>query len=291
VDGTTGNYCTDAPGAPPPAEAGCRGLDAQGACEGDVAVWCDGGALRTVDCAARAETCGWVDDALGYFCGGRGERPPAREPVAPEPPAEEPPAPERPADPCRGLDHLGACEGDVAVWCEDGRLQAVDCARDGQPCGWVDASTGYFCGGGGGGGAAPDPPPPGGDVCGSDVERAVTELANAARAAAGLRALDCGEAHARAARAHSQDMCDRGYFSHTGRDGSQPWDRLARAGGDFGAAGENIAVGYAGPEQVHRGWMTSPGHRANLLGRGYARIGVGFVACGGRNYWTQLFSD
>ena len=94
----------------------------------------------------------------------------------------------------------------------------------------------------------------------------------------------------RAARLHSQDMCDLGYFDHTGRDGSQPWDRMRRSGVRFEAAGENIAWGYASAQSVHDGWMTSPGHRANLLGQ-WGRVGVGLAPCGGDNYWTQVFAD
>ena len=42
--------------------------------------------------------------------------------------------------------------------------------------------------------------------------------------------------------------------------------------------GENLAWGtgpYATARQVVRGWMGSPGHRANLLRPGWNRIGLG----------------
>ena len=55
----------------------------------------------------------------------------------------------------------------------------------------------------------------------------------------------------------------------------------------YRTAGENIAKGYQSPEAVVRGWMNSPGHRANILNSSYTHIGVGYVASG--NYWTQMF--
>lgn len=46
------------------------------------------------------------------------------------------------------------------------------------------------------------------------------------------------------------------------------------------AVGENVAMGYAGAEQVVKAWMNSPGHRANLLGN-YTHMGAGYSAKSG----------
>ena len=51
---------------------------------------------------------------------------------------------------------------------------------------------------------------------------------------------------------------------------------------------ENIAMGYSSPEQVMSGWMSSPGHRANILNGSYTHIGVG-VCDGCGTHWTQNF--
>jgi len=91
------------------------------------------------------------------------------------------------------------------------------------------------------------------------------------------------------ARAHSRDMCQRQFFDHVSPDGAHPWDRLRRSGAQFTAAAENIAVGYRSAEEVHRGWLDSPGHRANRLNPIYLRAGVGIYNCGGTIYWTELF--
>lgn len=134
----------------------------------------------------------------------------------------------------------------------------------------------------------PAPPPPG---CGTTVEQEVMGLASEARASSGLGPLSCDAQMTLVARAHSQDMCDRGYFSHTALDGRSPFDRMREGGVRFGAAGENIAQGQRSASEVHAAWMGSSGHRMNILGGGYRRIGVGLSECGGRMYWTQVFAD
>ena len=111
------------------------------------------------------------------------------------------------------------------------------------------------------------------------------------RAQYGLGALACALTGSKAARAHSQDMCSSGFFDHTNLKGQQPWDRLQAAGASFGAAGENIAMGYGTAAQVHQGWMNSSGHRENMLSPGWSRVGIGYVACGGEPYWTEVFMD
>ena len=55
----------------------------------------------------------------------------------------------------------------------------------------------------------------------------------------------------------------------------------------YRTAGENIAYGQRTPQAVVNTWMSSSGHRANILNASYTQIGVGYVADG--NYWTQMF--
>lgn len=55
-------------------------------------------------------------------------------------------------------------------------------------------------------------------------------------------------------------------------------------------AGENVAYGYtSGRQVVNQGWMRSPGHRANILNRGYRLMGVAAHRGGGRWYVAQVF--
>ena len=70
--------------------------------------------------------------------------------------------------------------------------------------------------------------------------------------------------------AQSQWMNDTGTFAH---------------GATSGWSGENIAYGYASSQAVFTAWMNSSGHRANILGTGFTRMG----ACQVGTYWTQQF--
>ena len=57
------------------------------------------------------------------------------------------------------------------------------------------------------------------------------------------------------------------------------------------ARGENIAWNQSTPDEVIRCWMTSPGHRANMLGSGFTSIGVAAYVSprDGSVYWIQQF--
>jgi hypothetical protein len=57
-------------------DEGCGVITDWGCCQGDVAIWCDGGELWQVDCGAEdpPTTCGW-DAEAGYYCGGSGVDP------------------------------------------------------------------------------------------------------------------------------------------------------------------------------------------------------------------------
>lgn len=118
-------------------------------------------------------------------------------------------------------------------------------------------------------------------------EEQVAALVNKERAANGLSALTLNAKLSDIARAKSQDMHDKKYFSHTSPTYGSPFDMLRSFGISYRAAGENIAMGYATAQTVMTAWMNSPGHRANILNASYTQIGVGYVADG--NYWTQLF--
>lgn len=122
-------------------------------------------------------------------------------------------------------------------------------------------------------------------------EREVWEIVNRERAKNGLAALDWAEDLAAVARAHSRDMAENGYFSHTDLSGGSPFDRLRNAGISYRTAGENIAYGQRTPEAVMTAWMNSSGHRANILNAGFKELGVGAArAKNGTIYWTQCFA-
>ncbi|MEU1529134.1 CAP domain-containing protein [Streptomyces fagopyri] len=122
------------------------------------------------------------------------------------------------------------------------------------------------------------------------TSREVVALTNAERAGEGLPPLLADAPLTGAAQAHSDDMVARAFYSHTSPEGGRPWDRAAAAGSTRRTIGENIACGQRSPAEVVRGWMDSPGHRANILKPDFTHIGVGFAGGGeAGTYWTQLF--
>jgi uncharacterized protein YkwD len=94
-----------------------------------------------------------------------------------------------------------------------------------------------------------------------------------------------------AASRHARDMARANYFEHRGRDGSQPKDRVLRAGYRPSLTGENIAFGPESAEEVVAGWLASPGHCENIMDARFEHIGVGFAVGRGRGrvYWVQNF--
>lgn len=122
-----------------------------------------------------------------------------------------------------------------------------------------------------------------------------------------------------AARQHSLEMLDSGYFAHESPVASwrQPGDRVYYAGLTDFVVGENIAVNSVRgnartvAEAFVEQWMNSPGHRENILRPNFTHLGVGVVVRADssvvdtiiagrptrltiaslRNMGTQVFSD
>ena len=66
---------------------------------------------------------------------------------------------------------------------------------------------------------------------------------------------------------------------------------LFRSGYAWRAWAENIAAGQPDAASVVQGWMSSAGHRTNILNPGYTDIGVGLAySASGVPYWTQDFA-
>jgi uncharacterized protein YkwD len=128
----------------------------------------------------------------------------------------------------------------------------------------------------------------------SKNERRAFEVTNQVRAKNGLPALAWDPELCRMARTHARNMARLGFFSHQTPEGLHMRERAQAAGiRHFRVLGENIAYnqGFEDPGAfaVER-WMTSSGHRANILSREFRSSAVGsFVAGDGRVYFTQVF--
>lgn len=152
----------------------CMGITYDGCCDGEVATWCDEGALKTEDCSAMSGSCGW-DPEAGYYCETDGGVDPSGE--LPKDCGLSNCTPNCTGaacgddgcggtcgtceaglscelgvcvvDPCLGIGPDGCCDGQISTWCENDKLVTEDCSGQVGSCGWT-ADSGYYCQSGGG---------------------------------------------------------------------------------------------------------------------------------------------
>ncbi len=98
---------------------------------------------------------------------------------------------------------------------------------------------------------------------------------NVDRASQNLPELTTNPLLEEAARQKARDMAERGYFSHIGPDGEQPWVWLRKVGYYYFSAGENLAINFTDSKDVTDAWMNSPMHRANMLSNNFTEVGIG----------------
>ncbi len=110
-------------------------------------------------------------------------------------------------------------------------------------------------------------------------ERSVFALVNAEREKNGLNPLLPANRDVEAyADVRVEELKEK--FDHTRPNGQSSLEQM-----DYAAAAENIAFGYTSPERVVRGWLNSPGHRANMLHPELECTAVSFSEYN----WVQLF--
>jgi plastocyanin len=165
-DCADGEFCLPATGTCNVADP-CQGVTFEGCCNGELLTWCATTTLETMDCGGG---CGWDPEIGEYNCGTDGGDDPTG--AFPKTCAFDctPDCSEASCgsdgcggscgicthgklcvdgacaeDPCQGVTFEGCCDGEVAVWCEDGELSEYDCDQAGEPsCGWVP-DLGYYC--------------------------------------------------------------------------------------------------------------------------------------------------
>jgi uncharacterized protein YkwD len=148
----------------------------------------------------------------------------------------------------------------------------------------------------------------------SELEQEVNRRINLERTNNGLKPLNWDNTIATVARDHSEDMVNRNFFAHDNPDGEDPTARGKRHGyscyKDYGSyytvgLAENIAetpiysdvIGCGSTtsldslaECIVDGWMTSPGHRENILTSTYTKTGIGIAySSDDKAYSTQDF--
>ncbi len=102
----------------------------------------------------------------------------------------------------------------------------------------------------------------------------LVDQTNAERLSAQLSGLTTNSQLEEAARLKAEDMAQKSYFSHTSPEGKDPWYWFQKAGYQYAAAGENLAVNFIDSRDITDAWMHSPSHRANILSENYTQIGI-----------------
>jgi len=131
------------------------------------------------------------------------------------------------------------------------------------------------------------PPPAPGQETG--LAQTLFESANHERTARGLAPLKWSSTLARAARQHALRMASRNTLSHQlpGEPGMA--DRASQAGARFSSLAENVAEGPS-VEDIHKQWMNSQPHRANLLDAHLDSVGIAVATRDGVLFAVEDFS-
>ena len=131
--------------------------------------------------------------------------------------------------------------------------------------------------------------PAGGEVPASTEVADVLSLVNSERAAAGLQALTLDSKLCALADIRAKEIVQS--FSHTRPNGSSCFTVFKENGVSYRYAGENLAYGQTSAKAVMNAWMNSSGHRANIFGKNFGKIGISCYIANGRKYWVQLFTN
>ena len=98
-------------------------------------------------------------------------------------------------------------------------------------------------------------------------------LTNKERLNVGVGTLTFNERLSEAASKKADDMFEYNYWAHNSPAGKTPWVFIKNSEYKYVYAGENLARGFATPEDVIKAWMASPSHRANMLSQNYSDVG------------------
>ncbi|GAM58421.1 hypothetical protein JCM19231_4881 [Vibrio ishigakensis] len=125
-----------------------------------------------------------------------------------------------------------------------------------------------------------------------NAKRATTQICGSTEMPA-VPALTWDHSLEAAAFAHSSDMANGDFLSHTGSDGNSPSDRISAQGYTWSAWAENVAAGQFGIDAVMNSWMASEGHCKNIMSANVTQMGASFVENSDTRYgiyWTQAFA-
>jgi uncharacterized protein YkwD len=115
-------------------------------------------------------------------------------------------------------------------------------------------------------------------------ERLFSKMMNAAREKADLPKLSLDPEASKVARKHTTEMVQRDLLHHT------PSASLVRRVTRWEILGENVGVGST-VDSLHRAFMDSPPHRANVLFSKFRHVGVGVRKSDGKMWVTVILEN
>jgi len=122
-----------------------------------------------------------------------------------------------------------------------------------------------------------------------DESRLLT-LVNEERKKAGLPKLQWDSHLAESARRHTQKLVDHQDLSHQFSGEPPLSERVGATGLRFNSVAENVGMA-ATIDEIHKGFMDSPPHRANILSPKYNSVGFGITLNQGELFVTQNFAN
>ncbi|KAG7399667.1 hypothetical protein PHYBOEH_008310 [Phytophthora boehmeriae] len=127
---------------------------------------------------------------------------------------------------------------------------------------------------------------------GNEFRSLLLAAVNKERAAVGVASLCMSNKLHLSAQDHSNDMAKHNFMSHSGSDGSTMSRRVTAAGFKWTSVAENVAAGQKDVTAVMKSWMSSSGHKKNILSSKYKMFGCGYAYNSKstyKHYWTQDF--
>lgn len=125
----------------------------------------------------------------------------------------------------------------------------------------------------------------------NEQSKKIIELTNEIRKNVGVNVLKENELLDHAALNKAQDMLIGQYFAHISPDQKDLNYFLKQIGYNYATAGENLAVGFSGADEVVKAWTKSKTHYANIIDPDFSEIGVGMVSGKYRDFDTTFVSE
>lgn len=118
----------------------------------------------------------------------------------------------------------------------------------------------------------------------------VLRLCNEERAKEGLKPLALMDDLNFIAQIRTDEQVEVGDISHTRPDGTKWTSVFNNVNVKKRSWGENLIMNYGSAESVVRGWMSSPGHRANIMRPEFTHMGLG-VSFSGSDYSSYIVTQ